>query len=642
MTAWHDEPPTSRRQVRQNERADAADTQLSLAQMPEEQPPVGAFPREGWDADARRPAPQDDASTTSDPSSTPPVAGRRSQETGHEPVPPAHDDYPTPARPQVPSYDGPSFRSRSISAVPDSPAAASAVPGSEGDAAGVKGDTPADQTPPSSYRVRDFSPDGRRSSFPAASSWSPPVAPGATPVELDYHTQGALPSSLASSPPPAAAPAPRPDAAPERTITRREMRALEQSGALRPVEDAPSREQSEAPRLRERIRNTAPEGIDPIKAQPIAPPVGVAPPVSAAPAAPVTEPPTLIEPPQQPTVYVASPSVAEQPSPHLEAPADDHVVEATIEPESSAAPTWFDSIADEQAADDAPGVAHAAPPEAAAPTDAPRSFADSPASFKFEELLFNAPAADVPEPFVAQLEPEPLLEAPEPSAQVEPTPAPAAWLAAFPPTNAPEIVVPQYAAPAPAAQPPVVQATAAQQPTPEAAPAEVDDATSYSPPVGHWSTQASIDDDEQVQENTFSRNVGATSGAITTSALVLPSIPTADDILSPLGSTGEILITGSINLPSSMGTTGVHPARYDHSDVDALLEADDREDSDHQDSAPVRAIRAVSTHTSSGAVISAKKPKGDSRLPIVLAVSAAVMAVGVVVLFVVGMIFKIF
>ncbi|WP_394768368.1 hypothetical protein [Lacisediminihabitans sp.] len=500
------------------------------------------------------------------------------------------------------------------------------VPGSEND---TSTDTPGDQNPPSSYRVRDFSPDGRRSSFPAATSWSAPVAPGATPVELDYHTQGALPSSLASSPPPAVDQASRSDAAPERTMTRREMRALEQSGALRPVEDAPPREQSEAPRLRERIRSTAPgidPAIDPIEAQPTAPPV--------------TEPPTLVEPPQQPTVYIASPSVAEQPSPHLEAPADDHVVEATIEPEPAG--TWFDAIADEQAADDAQAVAQDSP--APAPADAPRSFADSPASFKFEELLFNAPVADVPEPFVAQLDPEPLLETPEPAAPIEqtPAPAPAAWLAAFPPTKAPEIVVPQSAVPAPVPQAPAAPSQAVQQPTPEASPAEVDTAASYSPPVGHWSTQASIDDDEQVQENTFSRNVGATSGAITTSALVLPSIPTADDILSPLGSTGEILITGSINLPSSMGTTGVHPARYDHSDVDALLEADDREDSDHPDSAPVRAIRAVSTHTSSGAVISAKKPKGDSRLPIVLAVSAAVMAVGVVVLFVVGMIFKIF
>jgi hypothetical protein len=386
-------------------------------------------------------------------------------------------------------------------------------------------------------------------------------------------------------------------------MTRREMRALEQAGALRPVEDAPPRP-TEAPRLRERIRNAAPEIVEPVAEQPTAPPV--------------------------PTVYVASASVVEQPSPHLEAPADDHVVEATIEPDS--APTWFDAIADEQAADDAPGVAKAAPADAAAPTAEPRSFADSPASFQFEELLFNAPATDVPEPFVAQLAPEPVPQAPEPSAPIDhrPAPAPAAWLAAFPPAKAPEIVVPPYAAQAPAAQ------------APEASSAEVDTAGSYSPPVGHWSTQASIDDDQQVQENTFSRNVGATSGAITTSALVLPSIPTGDDILSPLGSTGEILITGSINLPSSMGTTGVHPARYDHSDVDALLEADDREDSDHPDSAPVRAIRAVSTHTSSGAVISAKKPKGDSRLPIVLAVSAAVMAVGVVVLFVVGMIFKIF
>jgi hypothetical protein len=163
----------------------------------------------------------------------------------------------------------------------------------------------------------------------------------------------------------------------------------------------------------------------------------------------------------------------------------------------------------------------------------------------------------------------------------------------------------------------------------------------YVPPVGHWSTQALIDDDEQVQENTFARDVGATSGAITTSALVLPSMPTGEDIMGPLSGTGEILITGSINLPSSMGSTGVHPARYDHSDVDALLEADDREDADPE-SAPVRAIRAISTNTASGDVINSMKPRKASRLPLILIVSAAVMAVGVVVLLVAGLIFKIF
>ena len=175
---------------------------------------------------------------------------------------------------------------------------------------------------------------------------------------------------------------------------------------------------------------------------------------------------------------------------------------------------------------------------------------------------------------------------------------------------------------------------------PQRAVAAADDA--YVPPVGHWSTQALIDDDEQVQENTFARDVGATSGAITTSALVLPSMPTGEDIMGPLSGTGEILITGSINLPSSMGSTGVHPARYDHSDVDALLEADDREDSSDPESAPVRAIRAISTNTVSGDVINSMRPQKTSRLPLILIVSAAVMAVGVVVLLVAGIIFKIF
>ncbi|MCU1513957.1 MAG: hypothetical protein JWO10_1047, partial [Microbacteriaceae bacterium] len=162
----------------------------------------------------------------------------------------------------------------------------------------------------------------------------------------------------------------------------------------------------------------------------------------------------------------------------------------------------------------------------------------------------------------------------------------------------------------------------------------------YTPPVGHWSTQAGIDDDEQFQENTLTRNIGATSGAITANALVIPSLP-SEDALRPFGSTGEILITGSINLPRGLGSTGsMNSGRYDHSDVDAFLSATDGEDSS-PDSAPVRATSAISTHTSSQGVIGASKPK-NSRLPMVLIATAAVMAVGVVLLVVAGMIFKIF
>ncbi|MHB1171718.1 MAG: hypothetical protein ACYCZY_04350 [Lacisediminihabitans sp.] len=188
---------------------------------------------------------------------------------------------------------------------------------------------------------------------------------------------------------------------------------------------------------------------------------------------------------------------------------------------------------------------------------------------------------------------------------------------------------------------PLLRAEPAPQAEPASESADPASAENYTLPVGHWSTQAAIDDEIQVYENTLSRDVGVTSGAITTSTLVVSSIPTVKDLMGPLSSTGEILVTGTIDLPRSLGSTGVHPARYDHSDVDALLEADDREDS-AVDSAPVRASRAVSTHTSARDVIAANKPPRNGRLPMVLAVTAAVMAVGVVVLIVGGMIFKIF
>jgi hypothetical protein len=181
----------------------------------------------------------------------------------------------------------------------------------------------------------------------------------------------------------------------------------------------------------------------------------------------------------------------------------------------------------------------------------------------------------------------------------------------------------------------------AEEPAP-AHPSPQTDGTGFTPPVGHWSTQALIDDDEQVSDGTVGgRDVAATSGALTTNALVLPSIPTVDGIMGPLSGTGEILITGSINLPSSIGNTGVQPANYDHSDVDALLEATDREDAE-PGSAPVRAIRAVSTNTGAGDVIGSMKPPKVSKVPMVLTITASSMGVGVVGLLVAGLIFKIF
>jgi hypothetical protein len=161
----------------------------------------------------------------------------------------------------------------------------------------------------------------------------------------------------------------------------------------------------------------------------------------------------------------------------------------------------------------------------------------------------------------------------------------------------------------------------------------------FSAPDAHWSPQTHIDPAGQPGDGFF-RTGGGSSGALTTNALVIPSVPQASDITRPFSSTGEILVTGSIDLPMSLGSTGANPARYDHSDIDALFA---QEDHDHAaaDAAPVRAIRAVSTHTSTHGVIAAKKP-ASNRLPMMMAVTAGFLAVGVAGLFAAGMIFGYF
>ena len=135
-------------------------------------------------------------------------------------------------------------------------------------------------------------------------------------------------------------------------------------------------------------------------------------------------------------------------------------------------------------------------------------------------------------------------------------------------------------------------------------------------------------------------DVGASGAATTTNALILPVVPSAPDATGPLTSTGEILVTGSIDLPRGLGSTGQHPDRYDTSDMDRMFDQDENE-FNTSDVAPIRASRAVSTHTSTRGVITPPKKRGG-RLPVVLSITAAVLAIGVVGLLVAGYILKVF
>lgn len=193
--------------------------------------------------------------------------------------------------------------------------------------------------------------------------------------------------------------------------------------------------------------------------------------------------------------------------------------------------------------------------------------------------------------------------------------------------------------------PPVVQTPPAAPETPDVSGQHdlaADEATRqpYQPPVGHWSTAGELDDKNQQFDQIISRSVGSSGAATTTNALILPVVPSAPDATGPLTSTGEILVTGSIDLPRGLGSTGQHPDRYDSSDMDRMFEQDENE-FNTSDVAPIRASRAVSTHTSTRGVITPPKKRGG-RLPVVLSITAAILAIGVVGLLVAGYILKVF
>lgn len=197
----------------------------------------------------------------------------------------------------------------------------------------------------------------------------------------------------------------------------------------------------------------------------------------------------------------------------------------------------------------------------------------------------------------------------------------AAFGTAEPKADTPAVETPSAPAPAKSDDP---NETAAQERRP------------FTPPTGHWSTAAELDDQNQP---ITSRNVAQSTAATTTNALILPVIP-QPDTRAPLTSTGEILVTGSIDLPRGMGATGAHPDRIDSSDLDRLLDGEENE-FNTSEVQPVRASRAISTHTSTRGVIAPPKKRGNT-LPLILMITAGVLAVSVTALLVAAYVLKVF
>jgi hypothetical protein len=310
--------------------------------------------------------------------------------------------------------------------------------------------------------------------------------------------------------------------------------------------------------------------------------------------------------------------------------------------EQPAAPTVLDQAAVAQATE-ADGSPDALEPldEAAAHAEEPRRHrstwsppadvtdSDAPATDVPES---DAPVNDAPADETTDVAPvdERSEDAPAPAAGSQPavTPVPiptntaAATPAVFPLSlDAEDDDTNEVPLPEPATEAPKVPA-AFQRPT-EPKPVT----TAFAPPAGHWSQQAHDSNDSEVHDaETGTRRVAVTN----TNAIILPNSALADPT-GALNATGEVILTGSIDLPASLSSTGSHRP-IDGAEVDRLLEQQDEQPD--TDASPVRASRAVSSHTSTRQVVlAAAKPK-ESRTPLILGVTVGAVglaAAGVII-----------
>lgn len=111
-------------------------------------------------------------------------------------------------------------------------------------------------------------------------------------------------------------------------------------------------------------------------------------------------------------------------------------------------------------------------------------------------------------------------------------------------------------------------------------------------------------------------------------ALILSQTPAAPPLGAPVTSTGEVLITGSFDLPEGLGSTGHAPGTADGKDVDAVLV--DGELPAHSSPTPIAASAAVSTVKNGGDIIKPPAPEKGGRLMLTLAITAGALALALV------------
>lgn len=112
------------------------------------------------------------------------------------------------------------------------------------------------------------------------------------------------------------------------------------------------------------------------------------------------------------------------------------------------------------------------------------------------------------------------------------------------------------------------------------------------------------------------------------SSLILPEVPETDSLTGPIGATGELFVTGSIELPKSLGETGGHVNLQDsiaskegEDDPVEILELSSLYEASEFDSAPISAKQAVSSRSSEKSGTVTPEVQKDGKKSIALALT---------------------
>ncbi|RLP76764.1 hypothetical protein D9V32_03730 [Mycetocola tolaasinivorans] len=137
-------------------------------------------------------------------------------------------------------------------------------------------------------------------------------------------------------------------------------------------------------------------------------------------------------------------------------------------------------------------------------------------------------------------------------------------------------------------------------------------------------------------DDIIARGVDTTGGSSpTTNALILPSVPGSGPLSGPVLGSGEVIVTGTIDLPGSLSNTGQN--RFEKGDLDTMFDHD--EDPQPVTAGnPVSASRAVSSHAATRDVIAPPAPAKNNRLLMVLSITAGVLAVALVAVVIVAIV----